>query len=246
LAPGDAETIERATVASVAPDEVHELGGFLVAINDGVLGRARSSGPLSLDLAPDRATLDAIDELYRTRGHAPVYRIPDVPGMAAMQTALEARGFAPDTATLVKTGSVAGLRALGGEPASLADAPDAAWTAVFMGDGFDPAEGASRIRNLRRSPGAAFASIRENGAARAVGAGGFGHGWLSIHGMRTSPGSRGQGMAGRILATLAAEAQRRGLDRAFLQVMENNDSARSLYRSAGFVKAWRYHYWRPS
>ena len=244
MEPGDAETIERATVASVAPDEVHELGGFLIAINDGVLGRACSSGPLSLDLAPDPATLDAIDDLYRSRGYDPVYRIPDVPQMAPMQAALAARGFAPDTATLVKVGPVAGMRALPGEPASLADQPDDAWTAVFMGDGFDPAEGASRIRNLSRSPGAVFASVRDGGQAHAVGAGGFGHGRLSIHGMRTSPARRGEGLAGRVLAALAAEASARGLSRAFLQVMEDNDPARSLYRRAGFVKAWRYHYWR--
>ena len=62
--------------------------------------------------------------------------------------------------------------------------------------------------------------------------------------MRTSPARRGQGMAGRVLAALAAEASARGLSRAFLQVMEDNDPARSLYRRADFVKAWRYHYWR--
>jgi ribosomal protein S18 acetylase RimI-like enzyme len=32
----------------------------------------------------------------------------------------------------------------------------------------------------------------------------------------------------------------------FLQVEEENAGARSLYRRAGFTKAWRYFYWsRP-
>jgi ribosomal protein S18 acetylase RimI-like enzyme len=242
----DAETIERATAASVAPDEVHELGGFVVAIDGGTLGRALSAAPLSHDLAPDHAVLDAIDALYRDHGYAPVYRIADVPGQAAMQAALQARGLAPDTATLVKIAPVDAMRALAGEPAGRAGAPDEAWTALFLGEGFDPVDGANRIRNLGRAAGTAFAAVREDGVAHAVGAGGFGNGWLSIHGMRTSPARRGEGLAGRVLAGLAAEAGQRGFTRAFLQVMEDNAPARALYRRAGFVKAWRYHYWRPT
>jgi N-acetylglutamate synthase len=239
----DVEAIERATVASVAPDEVHELGGFLVGIDAGTLGRARSACALSHDIEPDEAVIGEIEDLYRSRGRRPIFRINDVPGQAALKTMLARRGYVSDTPTLVKIGEVAAMRALGGEPAEVATQPDVAWTAVFLGEGFDPVDGANRIRNLSRSPGAVFASVRDGGEALAVGVGAFGHGWLSVHGMRTHPAHRGKGLAGRILATLAAEAQARGVSRAFLQVQEANDPARSLYRRAGLTAAWRYRYW---
>jgi GNAT superfamily N-acetyltransferase len=243
LAAHDVETLERATVASVAPDETHEVGGFLVGIDAGTLGRAKSAVPLRHDLAPDTKVLDEIEALYRDRGRPPVFRLSDVAGHAPLVGALRARGYASDTPTLVKVGGVAGLRALSDDLAETAPQPDEPWTAVFLGEGFDPVDGANRIRNLSRSPGAVFASVREEGRALAVGVGAFGHGWLSIHGMRTHPAHRGKGLAGRILATLAAEAQTRGLSRAFLQVQEGNDPARSLYRRAGLTPAWRYSYW---
>jgi N-acetylglutamate synthase len=239
----DVEAIERATVAAVAPDEVHEIGGFLVGVDSGTLGRARSAAPLSHDVRPDPAVLDAIEAHYRDHGYPPIFRVADVPGLTGLRDELRRRGYTAENPTVVKVGEVSAMRSLPGEPAVIAAQPDAAWTAVFLGEGFDPVDGAHRIRNLSRAPEAVFASVREDGRACAVGAGGFGHGWLSIHGMRTDAARRGEGLAGRVLAALAAEAERRGLTRAFLQVQEPNAPARNLYRRAGFRWAWRYDYW---
>jgi ribosomal protein S18 acetylase RimI-like enzyme len=245
--PADVESLERATLASVAPDEVHELGGFLVGIDGGTLGRARSAVSLRHDVEADDATLDAIEALYRERGRQPVFRVADTSGQDVLKAALARRGYSSDTPTLVMIGDLSGLKALSEPRAQAAAQPDGAWTAVFMGEGFDPVDGANRIRNLSRSPGAVFASVREGPQALAVGVGALGHGWLSIHGMRTHPARRGQGLAGQILSTLAHEAQGRGADRAFLQVMEDNAPARALYARAGFTPAWRYRYWsRPT
>ena len=77
----------------------------------------------------------------------------------------------------------------------------------------------------------------------AAGAGSYSNGWASVHGMRTDQAHRGQGLAGRVLAALADEAARRGLDRTFLQVEAGNEAAQALYRRAGFTTAWAYEYW---
>ncbi|MFN3494064.1 MAG: GNAT family N-acetyltransferase, partial [Hydrogenophaga sp.] len=66
------------------------------------------------------------------------------------------------------------------------------------------------------------------------------------HGMRTAAARRGQGLAGRVLRAMAAEAARRGLPRVFLQVDASNQPALALYRRAGLTVAWPYAYWRPS
>jgi ribosomal protein S18 acetylase RimI-like enzyme len=86
--------------------------------------------------------------------------------------------------------------------------------------------------------------VRQGGAALAVGAASFCGGWASVHGMRTRPARRGEGLAGRVLAALAAAAAGQGLSRVFLQVEEPNAPARALYRRAGMQAAWRYRYWR--
>ena len=115
-----------------------------------------------------------------------------------------------------------------GTPAEVEDAPDAGWASVFLGAGFDPVDGASRVRSLGRASGNLYASVRENGLTLAAGAASFGHGWASVHGMRTEQSARGRGLAGRVLAGLAQAALARGFDQVFLQVEAGNDAALAL------------------
>ncbi|WP_411287228.1 GNAT family N-acetyltransferase, partial [Phenylobacterium sp.] len=127
-------------------------------------------------------------------------------------------------------------------PGEILQQPDAAWGAVFLGEGFDPEEGAGRVAALSRAPDAVYAQVREDGVTVAVGVATFGHGWAGIHGMRTAQARRGRGLASQVLAALGQAIAARGVDQVFLQVEEAND-ARSLYRKAGFVEAWSYRYW---
>ena len=121
--------------------------------------------------------------------------------------------------------------------------PDAAWTALFLGEGFDPVDGASRVDSLSRSPSNVYASVRDAGHTLAGGAASFSHGWASVHGMRTVLNQRGRGLAGRVLAGLAQAALERDLKQVFLQVEANNPAAQALYKKAGFTTAWIYEYW---
>jgi N-acetylglutamate synthase len=128
-------------------------------------------------------------------------------------------------------------------PAMLLSEPSEGWAAVFLGEGFDRADGDHRIAALTRSPDAVYGAAGEGADIQAVGVMSFGAAWAGVHGMRTAPAHRGRGLASRVLATLGAAAQARGVERVFLQVEEPNP-ARRIYRAAGFTPIWRYHYWR--
>ncbi len=234
------ESIERSTVEAVAPAEVLEIGDWLVPLDPGAVGRAKSAAPLGHEVGPH--ALDEIIAAYRDRGLPPAFRIADADGLGEVRSALAARGFSPAKPTWVKTADsliVAGFC----EPnVELMEAPDAAWGEVFLGEGFDPVDGASRVAILSRSPDALYAAVREAGRTLAVGAVSFGHGWAGVHGMRTAKDARGRGFAGRILAAFGGAALARDVRHMVLQVEEPNP-ARSLYRKAGFEAAWRYCYW---
>lgn len=237
--------IERATLQVVVPDDLLSLPGWLVPVLAGTVGRARSAVPLHHG-TPDLSVLDLVEAHYRALGFQPSFRLPDVPAFGAMRVALRRRGFEPVQSTLTMTGSVHALMDIHpGPPADVDPAPDAAWTAMFLGPGLDPADGASRSRVLARGLQTRFVSLRVGGQTLACGAAGLAEGWLSVHGMRTALAHRGKGLARRVLLAMAREAHQRGIDRVFLQVDASNGPALALYRQAGFQLAWPYAYWQP-
>lgn len=240
MAPTDVEAIERSTVAAVAPPEVLEIDGWLVPLDAGTVGRAKSAAPLSHEASP--AALDAVIEAYRSRGLPPAFRIADAPGLTEVRAGLEARGLSPAKPTWVKTADALTLSGFCEPDVDLLETPDAGWGEVFLGEGFDPVDGAHRVAVLSRSPEALYGAVREGDETLAVGAVSFGHGWAGVHGMRTAVHARGRGYAGRILAAFGGAALGRDIRQVVLQVEEANP-ARSLYRKAGFEAAWRYQYW---
>ena len=240
MEPADLESLERATVEAVAPPQVLEIEGWLVPLDNGTIGRAKSAVPLRHDLGPE--ALGGIEAAYRQRGLKPAFRLADVATLAPVCAELARRGYAAQQPTIFKTGSIVDLAAFSEGSADILATPDEAWSAVFLGEGFDPADGAHRIAALTRSPDAVYGAAGEGGRTDAVGVMSFGRGWAGIHGMRTAPDQRGSGLASRVLASLGRVAQSRGVDRVFLQVEEANP-ARSIYRRAGFSPVWRYHYW---
>ena len=245
LSATDIADLERATLDAVAPSAIEALEGWLIPLDSSTIGRAKSAVPLRhqglhiTDLAP-------IALRYRQRQLTPAFRMADVPGLTALHTELRQQGYSAQQPTLVQVGSVHGLSQLSAHPpASVSATAHPAWAQVYSSDGFDASDGQSRVRSLTRSTHSVYATLMEGGVAIAAGVASFSHGWASLHGIRTTAHARGQGYASRVLVGLAQAAAARGLQRVFLQVEEENTQAIALYQRAGFVTAWRYHYWRP-
>ena len=241
--PNQIEALERATVQAVSPDAQMEIPGWVLPFDCGTVARAKSAVPLS-HATPELSVLSEIEAAYAGRGFRAMLRIPILPAFDPFRAMLEQQGYREQIATDVCVAMASGVRALSsGAPADLLDAPHDGWASVFLGEGFDPVDGANRVKKLGAAAGSLFATVWEDGQAVAAGAAAFSHGWASIHGMRTASGCRGRGLAGRVLATLASAAIERGQEHVFLQVAADNSGAQSLYRRAGFSRAWTYSYW---
>ena len=251
LTAADIEAIERATLAAVAPQDVDEIPGWLLPFDAGTVGRAHSAVPLRHDASISAVDIASIIARYRAHGLRPSLRIAAVPALAHLNAALIEQGLKVTQPTLTCVACVADLldatRSI--TPAEVSPSPSPAWSQVYLGEGFDPVDGASRVKALSRASGSLYAQSvdpHSNPAqVVAAGVGSYGHGWLGIHGMRTLVTDRKQGHASRILRALAVQAQARALPSAYLQVEEGNRAALRLYESLGFTMAWRYVYWRP-
>ncbi|SFU46590.1 Ribosomal protein S18 acetylase RimI [Polaromonas sp. YR568] len=243
MTPSDIETIERATVAAVSPEAVEEFQGWLLPFDSGTVSRARSAVPLRHGPV-ENAMVDQIEARYRARGLRTVFRLAQAACFDSLRQELARRGYQTGKPVLVQVAAVKTMRDVcTATPAETADSPDAGWAALFLAEGFDPVDGASRVKALSRAQGSVFASVRDQDKTVAAGAGAFSHGWSSVHGMRTDQGFRGRGLAGRVLAGIADVAAQRGITRVFLQVEDVNTPALALYRRAGFETVWSYDYW---
>ena len=212
--------------------------------SDGSPWEGQSAVPLSHQLQ-DADIVHAIADRYAVHGLPAAFRLADAPALNNLHRELHRMGYQPEQPTLVQIGSARHMQEVFGQAsAQVTASPTAAWSDVYLAPGFDPVDGAHRVQALSRSKHVVYASVADALGPAAAGTGAFSHQWASIHGMRTALRSRGQGLAGKILATLAQEAINRGLDRVFLQVQEDNSAALALYQRAGFVTTWRYHYWR--
>lgn len=242
----DIESIERATLSALSPEAKEEIPGWLLPFDGGTVGRAKSAVPLSHD-APDAALLPQIEARYGAHGLPAALRIPEVAAFGAFGEALAQRGFTGGRPTQVHCAAVSAIpRPASRECVAVGTAPDDGWASVFLGEGFDPIDGASRVRTLSRAPQALFARMREDGRTVAAGMASFSHGWASVHGMRTAQDCRGRGLAERVLSALADAARSKGYERIFLQVEAHNAAALALYRRCGFELAWTYAYWQKA
>ena len=238
------ESLEKATLAAVPPREVQALDGWLLALDEGTVGRAHSAVPTRHERI-DPGVVEVIERRYSECGLNAVFRLPRVAAFDGMRDALLARGYAARQPTLTMVGESSAAARLPATDVAVELTEEATddWAAVYLGQGFDPVDGACRVGLLRRSRQSLFAGVRVEGRMVAVGCGCFAEGWWGVHGMRTAAPWRGRGFAAAILGALGQEAVQRGIARAFLQV-ESSNTAQSIYRRAGFADAWSYDYWR--
>ena len=240
----DIASLERATLDAVAPQVVQEIEGWLLPFDASTIGRAKSAVPLRHQ-GLQTSDIDTIEARYAARGLPAAFRLSDDWSLSPLHSTLMERDYRDDQPTLVQVANTHDILQMATSSSAQVDATaHPTWAAVYTAPGFDPVDGQHRIEALSRSHSAMYAHITQDDASVAAGVGAFSQGWASIHGMRTVVAKRGQGLARSILVALAQEARRRGIQRFFLQVEEENAGAIALYAKAGFQTVWRYHYWR--
>ena len=190
-------SIERATLAAVPPSHTEEIPGWLMALDRGTVGRAHSAVPLAHGI-PKPGVAALIAHTYAMHGLSAVYRVPRIDAFDDFRADLVQAGFKSSKPTLTQIGDVLDMSAL--TPVrpgqvEVSPTPGADWGEIFLGEGFDPVDGASRLEVLRRARNSVFASIYRDGRVAAVGSACFDGGWAGVNGMRTAPAYRGKGLA---------------------------------------------------
>lgn len=221
------------------------LDGWLLRFSKGVSRRANSANPLHPDCAAPDAVVEPVERLYRGQKQPVIFRVPSF--LAGIDEPLAARGYRSEGETCVIYGAMDAVAAAADPGVELSANPRAEWLAAMAAL---QRHTETHRRVYRRIVGAvavpaAFAGLRIDGDLAALAYGTVGDGLLCYESVITDPGRRRQGLAWRVIASLAAWGRDQGARGACLQVEEGNAPGRALYDRFGLkTELYRYHYMR--
>jgi len=238
--------------------------GWALRFAGGYTRRANSVLPLhgGPDRLPERVA--ACESLFGLEGLRPVFKMTEA-APAGLDALLEGAGYAIEAPTLlmglddivgIADAGGAGKSAVGGgsgEPgmtglpgveASAIERPDAEWFgawAAFSG----PKEADLPIARAILSnivPERRFLILREEGRPVACALVVIEGGWAGVFDVVVKPEERGRGLGRRIMRLALDAAAEAGARSSYLQVVEGNGPAESLYASLGYRPLYRYWY----
>lgn len=220
------------------------LGDWLLRFGGNVYGRSNSVQPYG---EPDRdlqSSIDFCQSAYEVEGIRPMFRLPDILGLDALDAALAARGYEIGEPTSVLVGSASGF-VLDPE-VQFSVNYDLAWLLTYMrgsGRGAGRQEAIERLMSRVQNP-RAFARIERDGEITCNGLGVVHNRVLWLFGIATVPEFRRKGLAARLVGSLIAWGARQGAIRTALQVSTGNAGAVRLYEGMEMTRAYGYHYRR--
>jgi GNAT superfamily N-acetyltransferase len=224
------------------------LRNWLLRFSAGLSRRANSVNPLNPECAGIADAITTGEALYRVAGLPTIFRVPSLAD-AALDRELAARSYTMEGESCVLHGAIdrLDLGAGPGDPAvRLLAAPEAEWLrAMARLQGHTAAQRAiyRPIVDAIAIP-ARFALLMVDGAPAALAYGAIHDGLLCYESVITDPARRRQGLARRVIASLALWARDSGAEGACLQVEASNTPARALYARFGLSELYRYHYRR--
>lgn len=237
------QSIEAAAAVAWPPKESLTLGSWELSAGDGFSRRRNSAvpaGPLPENL--ERRFSD-VGEWYRVRGLPTLYRITPLCD-TAVDDVLADRGLVLEAPTLVMSRSLVATDLVEG----VAESPVVTDTWVeteLAALGIDRSSIGPWLATIAAVPSpASFVVPVDGGESAGAGFGVVVDALLGVFEIVVRPEYRRRGHARRLMAALHQFGTREGAQRAFLQVLEDDEPAIDLYRSLGYEVSHRYWYRR--
>jgi N-acetylglutamate synthase len=221
------------------------FGSWLMRFSAGLTRRANSVNPRDPACPGIAAAIAAGEVLYRAQGLPTIFRVPSIVD-PALDRELALRGYASEGESCVLYGAIDKLAALADPAVRLLETPEAGWLAAMAAlQGHNRAQRAiyRSIVGAIAIP-ARFALLAIDGVPAALAYGAIHDGLLCYESVITDPRHRRQGLARRVIASLASWARDSAATGACLEVDAGNTPARVLYADFGLSELYRYHYRR--
>ena len=228
--------------------ETAALGDWTLRAAGGFTRRANSVQALGDPGLPLPAALDAVRDWYRARGLAALVEVTEPGSPAGLREDPDLLGTdeAPSRFCTAPLAPLARLAARA-DLVRLARTASPGWMARYphRTDGGPAAKQAARAV-LHGGPSVWFAAVPapDGHGPAAIGRCVVDGAWAGFSAVEVEPEHRGRGLAGQVIAVLAARAAEEGATGGYLQVESDNSAAAALYDTLGFTTSHTYHYRR--
>jgi len=224
--------------------ETQIAGGWILRFAKGYSKRANAATPLVPGVTLEDELIDHVVAQYEKQNIRPCFRLTSLQA-DDVDARLAARGFEEIEPTFGMFAELAGH-----DPEELAsdhavridDHVNPRWVrgaaSSYGGDKADDSVLIEIVSRIRQP--AAFATLDLDDRPVAWGLAVAERGYVGLYDVVVAPDLRGLGLSRTIVMELMSWGRQQGAERAYLQVREENEVARALYRSLGFSDAYRY------
>jgi ribosomal protein S18 acetylase RimI-like enzyme len=240
-------TLEELSLNAWPALQTAHYDGWLLRFAAGYTRRANSVSvlyPSRQRLAEKVAYCEAA---YTARNLPTVFKVTAAAEPEELDAFLEARGYHIEAPTSLYTCDLTTLSLPHIDGFTLYPEPTERWLEAFCTLSDIPARHRPTMGEMLRRFGPpttpCFMAREEAGEITAVGLAVAEGGWVGLFDIVVAPGRRGQGVGTRLVQRLIRWGQEQGGARhAYLQVMQENETALRLYRRLGFTEAYSYWY----
>jgi GNAT superfamily N-acetyltransferase len=233
------------------------LDGWLVRLANGYTRRANSVQPLypaSESGVDIRERIAYCEALYAHHLRQPaVFKMTGAALPKELDDVLAARGYRREAETSVQTLDLASWRRMGAAGAPIPEGmrvvirPDVTveWLTAYSemsGTAMRHRETHGRMLRCILAPAVGFAAVLCGDETVAVGLGVAERGHVGLFDIVTAPERRREGIGRLVVASLLDWGHGLGAQRAYLNVMRENEAALRLYAAHGFVEEYVYWY----
>ncbi len=219
--------------------------GWCLRFGDGYTNRANSVNVLGEAALPVEDKVKYCEKVYAKLGLATVFKI--TPLSVGLDSLLEARGYSVVTRTNLMVRDISSINNEGLKAVVTKGINEEWQRAYFRLNGLSEksARVAEKIQGSIVNDTLCATVTCENEIV-ACGLGvvenGYEHGYVGLYDIVVSQKHRRKGLGWDICTSLLVHAGRCGADKAYLQVVTENDKAVKLYKKLGFVDQYQYWY----
>ncbi len=219
--------------------------GWLLRFADGYTKRANSVTPLYESELDTDGRVEFCEDLYRQQNLPPIFRLPSIIDLDALDSELARRAYRQVDRTSVQGRALSGKEFAMSARTNRLTGRDglSAWLQTFhaLSPGRRDMETHEAI--LRRIIGTLCPLVlQQDGDVIACGLGVLQGAYLGLFDIVTAQSQRRKGYGRELTESVLAWGKSRGAHYAYLQVMASNSPAQALYSQLGFSEQYQYWY----